>query len=168
MTDVHSISVPIWRPPYSSLFLPPNLTEHSAPHLELQVSAGQEICQQTLAWFDSAWFDWQAFTEAGKMAPTAFQPDCPKNLARFQGGPRKEHFICSRENSCRFWLYISLIDRTKLRNYRRKKIIMHYFTWSEHRFIFFLIGILVMIPKYIVFLNQSVTKGSMPEFSKWI
>lgn len=35
---------------------------------------------------------------------------------------------------------------------------MYYFIWREPRFIFSLMGILAMPPKYIAFLNQSVTK----------
>ena len=49
--------------PKTCLFLPPRSIDSSAPHLEPQVhllisfqaSAGQEICQQTLACLDFAW-----------------------------------------------------------------------------------------------------------------
>jgi hypothetical protein len=77
MADILSISVSIRKPPYKySLFLPPRLTEHSAPHLELSsasplilpcVSRPGNLVSRP--WPDLTLPDRQAVTEIGKFAP---------------------------------------------------------------------------------------------------
>lgn len=63
------ISLSIWRPFYSPLFLPLRLTEHPTPCLELQVYP--VLSQMSKLWPDLTLPDRQAFTEAGKMTPNS-------------------------------------------------------------------------------------------------